>query len=116
MNSLADVCREMTWGQLAAWSNKSAVLNGRNLQQKGAVSGLSKTSQGDGLLAWVSEEEPFAVLIEFEAGDLFAQCGCNPIITPCEHAAAVIIDFIVHIKRNQTIPVARANDPRLHLI
>ncbi len=116
MNSLADVCRELTWGQLAAWSNKAAVLNGRKLQQKGAVSGLSKTSQGDGLLAWVSEEEPFAVLIEFEEGDLFAQCGCNPIITPCEHAVAVIIDYIVHLKRAQKIPVAERNDPRLYLI
>jgi len=116
MNSLADVCKEMTWGQLVAWSNKSAVQNGRRLQQKGAVTGLSKVSRGEGLLAWVTEEEPFAVLIEYEVGELFAQCGCNPIITPCEHAVAVIIDFIVHLKQGQTFPVAKGNDPRLYLI
>ena len=116
MNSIADVCRELTWGQLTAWSNKAAVMNGRKLQQQGAVSGLSKTSRGEGLLAWVNAEEPFAVLIEFDAGDLFAQCGCNPIITPCEHAVAVIIDYIVHLKRNQAVPVAKKNDPRLYLV
>lgn len=116
MNSIADICRELTWGQLTAWSNKSAVLKGRRLQQQGAVSELSKTSHGSGLLAWVTEEEPFAVLVELEEGDLFAQCGCNPIITPCAHAVAVIIDYIVHLKRGETIPVAGRNDPRLYLI
>jgi len=116
MNSLSDVCRELTWGQLTAWSNKSAVLNGRKLQQKGAVSELSKTSRGSGLLAWVTEEESFAVLVELEEGDLLAQCGCNPIISPCAHAVAVIIDYIVHLKRGQTIPAAQRNDPRFYLI
>ena len=116
MNSLADICRELTWGQLTAWSNKSAVLDGRKLQQKGAVQGLVKTAKGKGLLAWVTVEEPFAVLIELDEGDLFSQCSCNPVINPCEHAVAVIIEFIVHLKRNYPIPSAKSNDPRLYLI
>lgn len=116
MNALADICRELTWGQLVAWSNKSAVLSGRKLQQKGTVKELAQTSKGNGLLAWVTVEEPFAVLIELEEGDLFAYCACNPIISPCEHAVAVIIDYIVHLKRNKPIPSAGANDPRLYLI
>ena len=116
MNSLADICRELTWGQLTAWSNKSAVLDGRKLQQKGAVQGLVKTAKGKGLLAWVTVEEPFAVLIELDEGDLFSQCSCNPVINPCEHAVAVIIEFIVHLKRNNPIPSAKSNDPRLYLI
>ncbi len=116
MNSLADICRELTWGQLAAWSNKTAVIEGRKIQQKGAVNTLMKTSKGEGLLAWVEVEEPFAVLIEMEYGELFSQCSCNPIINPCEHAVAVIIEFIVHLKRNNPIPLAAPNDPRLYLV
>ena len=116
MNSFADICRELTWGQLTAWSNKSAVLEGRKLQQKAAVKGLAKIANSNGLLAWVTVEEPFAVLIEWDEGDLLAQCSCNPIINPCEHAVAVIIEFIVHLKRNNPIPAAKPNDPRFYLI
>ncbi|MBS3757980.1 MAG: SWIM zinc finger family protein [Desulfobacterales bacterium] len=116
MNSLADVCRELTWGQLVAWSNKSAVLEGRKLQQKGAVKKLMRASKGEGLLAWVEVEEPFAVLVEMEYGEFFAKCSCNPIIYPCEHAVAVIIQYIVYLKRNSPVPEAKPNDPRLYLV
>ncbi len=116
MNSLSDFCREITWGQLAGLSSRKAVNEGRRIQQKGAVSGLRETGGGRGVLAWVDAEELFAVLIEIEEGELVCSCTCNPLVDICEHSVAVIIEYIVHLKRGAGIAAAEKNDPRLHLI
>ncbi len=115
-SEFVDMCRELTWGQLTAWAGRSVVDKGRKIQHKGAVHSLSMTCEGLGLLAWVDVEEPFAVLIELEGNELLAQCMCNSMFTPCEHAVAVIIEYIVYLKRGVPIPEAAANDPRFHLI
>jgi len=116
MSSLTDTCRELTWGQLAAWSSQAAVGAGHRIQQSGAVHSLMRTGEGLGLLAWVELEEPFAVLIEMENNELFSRCTCNPMVAPCEHAVAVIIEYIVHLKRNIDIPATGSGDPRYYLI
>lgn len=116
MSSLTDTCRELTWGQLAAWASQSAVGEGFRIQQRGAVHSLMTTSEGFGLLAWVDLEEPFAVLVEMPENELLAQCTCNPVASPCEHAVAVLIEYIAHLKHGAEIPAAASNDPRFYLI
>lgn len=115
-STLADLCRELTWDQLVAWSSRRTVAQGRNIQYKGAVSDLRMVDEGAGLLAWVDVEEPFAVLIELEGGKLTAQCTCNPLVESCEHAAAAIIEYIVYLKHETPVPHAPHNDPRFYLI
>ena len=114
--TLEDLCRELTWDQLTAWSSRRAVGQGRNIQYKGAVSDLRMVDKGAGLLAWVDEEEPFAVLVELADGKLAAECTCNPLVAPCEHAVAAIIEYILYLKQAVPVPGAPNNDPRFYLI
>jgi uncharacterized Zn finger protein len=116
MSALAEMCRELTWGQLAAWSNPWKVEKGRRIRREGAVRSVMSVREGMGVLAWVEAEEPFAVLLEFDGGALFARCSCNPLVYPCEHAVAVIIEYIAHLKAKKPIPPAPRNDPRYYLI
>ena len=115
-NSLEALCRQLTWDQLTAWSSRRAVTQGRSIQYKGAVSDLRMVDDGAGLLAWVDVEEPFAVLIELEEGRLISQCTCNPLVAPCEHAVAAIIEYILYLKQAVPVPGAPNNDPRFYLI
>ena len=115
-STLADLGRELTWDQLVAWSSRRTVAQGRNIQYKGAVSDLRIVDKGAGLLAWVDVEEPFAVLVELADGKLAAECTCNPLVAPCEHAVAAIIEYILQLKRGTPVPEAPNNDPRFYLI
>lgn len=117
MRSLEDTCKELTWGGLLAWASRRTVIKGRRLQQKGMVNSLMSVREGRGLLAWVDAEEPFAVLVEMEIdGELCSSCTCNPMVSPCEHAVAALIEFIAHLQHKVPVPEAASNDPRFYLI
>ena len=115
-DSLEALCRQLTWDQLTAWSSRRTVAQGRSIQYKRAVSDLRIVDEGAGLLAWVDVEEPFAVLLEMEEGRLISQCTCNPLVAPCEHAVAAIIEYILYLKHAAPVPGAPNNDPRFYLI
>ncbi|MFO7839363.1 MAG: SWIM zinc finger family protein [Desulfosalsimonadaceae bacterium] len=117
MRPIEDICRELTWGGLMAWASRRTVIEGRKIQQRGVVNSLMTVRQGRGLLAWVDAEEPFAVMIELEDdGDLFSSCTCNPMESPCEHAVAVLIEYIACLQHKVPVPAAESNDPRFYLI
>lgn len=107
--------RELTWGDLTLWAGKKTVSGGRECFQKNEVTQLAMTKKG-GILAWVEAEELFATLVEYEDGELYSECTCNPIENTCIHAIAVIIEYIVHLKKKIAIPVANANDRRFFLL
>ncbi|MFP4194498.1 MAG: SWIM zinc finger family protein [Desulfobacterales bacterium] len=110
----ADLFRELTWGDLTVWVGREAVTRGTGLQKQGAVENLVKTSDG-GLMAWVSAEEIFASHVGFEQGELFCRCACQG-GTACEHAIAVILEYIAFLKKNRHVPIAAANDQRFYLV
>jgi uncharacterized Zn finger protein len=111
-----ETCRELTWGQLSEWASRPAVERGLRIRKEGAVSSLMTIRGGEGLLAWVEAEEPFATLIEQAGKEFSASCSCNPLNYPCEHAVAVIIEYIAHLQRSLPIPAAPRNDPRFYLV
>ncbi len=107
--------RELTWGDLLLWAGKSAVSEGRRIQRDGKIKQLAFTQAGD-LLAWVQAEELFATLVEYDGMEMLAKCSCNPIKHPCAHAVAVIIEYIICLKRAIRMPCAKQNDQRFFLL
>ncbi|MCK5784305.1 MAG: hypothetical protein KAH06_07650 [Desulfobacterales bacterium] len=107
--------RELTWVDLTLWAGKKIVSDGRECFQRKEVSHLSLTKTG-GILAWVEAEERFATRVEYDDGELYSECTCHPIENTCIHAIAVIIEFIVHLKKKIDIPQAESNDRRFFLL
>jgi len=107
--------RELTWVDLTLWAGKKIVSDGRECYQRKEVRQLSLTKTG-GILAWVESEELFATLVEFVDGEFYSECTCNPIENTCMHSIAVIIEFIVHLKKKTDIPHAESNDRRFFLL
>lgn len=109
-----DPFRELTWGDLTAWTGKAAVDLGRTYQKNGSVDQLSRMG-GYGLIAWVRSGEDFVTRVEIDGGDIIGECTCQE-EDSCAHMVAVILDYIVHIKRKIELPIARENDPRIFLL
>lgn len=112
---LADGFRELTWAELTLWAGKHIVAEGRECYLRKQVRELAVTPSGS-LLAWVEAEEPFATLVEYTDGELYSECTCQPTTNTCIHAVAVIIEFIVHLKKKTVVPVAAPNDRRFFLL
>jgi uncharacterized Zn finger protein len=107
--------RELTWVDLALWTDKKTVAEGRAFFQKKKVRQLAMTATS-GILAWVDAEELFATRVEYSDGDLTAECTCHPVEAVCMHAIAVIIEYIAHLKKQVMLPVAAPNDERFFLL
>ena len=117
MNSshkLSDPFQSLTWGDLALWAGRSNLADGRQQQKAGAVDQLAKTGTG-GLIAWVKAEELFATHVEIENNELFGECTCQG-EDGCEHAVAVILEYVAHLIKKMDIPVAPSNDQRYFLL
>lgn len=110
-----DPFKELTWADLALWTDKQAIADGRAFFQKKKIRELSMTATG-GILAWVDAEEPFATHVEYSDGDLTAECTCQPVEPVCLHAVAVIIEYISHLKKQIAVPAALPNDARFYLL
>ncbi len=107
--------RELTWVDLMLWAGKKIVADGWECYQRKQVRHLSLTKTG-GILAWVEAEELFATRVEYDDGELYSDCTCQPIENTCIHSIAVIIEFIVHLKKKIDIPQAESNDRRFFLL
>jgi len=107
--------KELTWIDLMVWTDKKTVAAGRKCYQRNQVHKVTVTGTR-GLLAWVKSEELFATRVEYNDGDLSSECTCNPIEENCFHSIAVIIEYIVQLKKNYEFPVAKSNDPRFFLL
>jgi uncharacterized Zn finger protein len=107
--------RELTWADLTFWAGEKTVSAGRECFQQKQVRQLSLTKTG-GILAWVEAEELFATRVEYDDGELYSECTCQPIENTCIHSIAVIIELIVHLKKKIDIPHAKPNDRRFFLL
>jgi len=107
--------RELTWVDLTLWAGKKIVSDGRECFRRKEVKQISLT-ESDDILAWVEAEELFATRVEYSEGELYSECTCQPVENTCPHAIAVIIEFIVHLKKNIHIPYAKSNDRRFFLL
>jgi len=115
MTAVFNQFRELTWVELSFWAGEKIVSEGRKFYQRKEIRQLSLTKSG-GILAWVEAEELFATRVEYEEGEFFSECTCNPIEHTCMHSIAVIIEFIVHLKKKIDIPHAESNDCRFFLL
>jgi uncharacterized Zn finger protein len=111
----ADFFRELTWADLIVWAGKDIVTSGRKIQLENRVKQLSMT-QTNGLLAWVEVDDVYATRVEFDGTEFISECSCNPVEHTCDHSIAVIIDYIICIKRKIMIPTAKPNDRRYFLL
>jgi len=107
--------KELTWVDLALWTDKKTVAEGRAFFQKKRVRQLAMTATG-GILAWVDAEELFATRVEYSNGDLTAECTCQPLEPVCMHAIAVVIEYIAHLKKQVVVATAAPNDERFFLL
>ena len=110
-----DLFRDLTWGDLIVWAGKDIVNSGRKVQFEGRVKKLSITPT-EGLIAWVDAEDLYATRVEYDGSELVSDCTCNQIDITCSHSIAVIIDYIVLLKKKLTIPYAKSNDRRFFLL
>jgi uncharacterized Zn finger protein len=110
-----EVFRELTWGDLIAWAGKDTVASGRKIQIENHVKQLSMTPTA-GLLAWVEVDDVYATRVEFDGTEFFSECSCNPVCNTCDHSIAVILEYIVCLKRKIEIPSAKPNDRRYFLL
>jgi len=110
-----DLFRELTWGDLIVWAGKDVVSTGREIQADGHVKKLSLTQTGS-LLAWVDEDDLYVTRVENDGGELISDCTCSQTNEPCVHAIAVIIEYIVCLKRKIAVPFAKSNDRRFFLL
>lgn len=115
MNAAFNQFRELTWVELTLWAGKKIVSEGRECYQRKEVRQLSLIETG-GILAWVEAEELFATRVEYDQGDFYSECTCNPIENTCMHSIAVILEFIVHLKKKIDLPLAKSNDERFFLL
>ncbi len=115
MTSSFNQFRELTWVDLTLWAGKKIVSDGKECYQRKEVREISLTKTG-GILAWVDAEELFATLVEYDDGELYSECTCHPVENTCMHSIAVIIEFIVHLKKKLEIPEAKSNDRRFYLL
>jgi uncharacterized Zn finger protein len=107
--------KDLTWGDLIVWAGKDIVTAGRRIQSENRVKQLSLT-QTNGLIAWVETDDVYATHVEFDGAEFFSECSCNPVEHTCDHSIAMIIEYIICLKRNTAIPKAKPNDRRFFLL
>ncbi|BCS96783.1 hypothetical protein DSLASN_24150 [Desulfoluna limicola] len=97
-----------------AWVEGSTADAGRIIHEKGGVSDLSLTEDGD-LLAWVEGSARHAVMVFFEDQILTSVCTCAK-ATACEHAVAVAYESLLLDPDGIALPAASEDDERLTLL
>jgi len=115
MNIFLEDFKKLTWDDLIARAGKKVVFDGRKFQQRGHVKELSLI-KNEGLLAWVKSEEIFASKVIYDGVEITSECTCNQLDQLCAHAIAVIIEYILCLKKNVSVPYTKSNDQRLFLL
>lgn len=112
--SSIDRFKELTWDDLVDWAGRTIVSRGQSYQRNRQVQGLARTFSG-GLIAWVEGTKRYATQVEFEDGELAANCTC-PYGGTCKHAVAVVIEYLEGVKKNAQVPPVSEEDERLLLL
>ncbi len=104
----------LTSDDIDAWVEGSTADAGKKIHEKGGISDLSLTEDGD-LLAWVDGSARHAVMVFFEDQILSSVCTC-PKSTSCEHAVAVAYESLLLDPDGIDLPAASEEDERLSLL
>lgn len=105
---------DVTLEQLLAWAGEAIFQRGQTYQLRGRVRELSATAEG-GLVAWVQGSKRYATQVFLRTDQLVSDCTCA-YGSPCKHAVALALAYLVHSEQAQPLPVVAANDPRLVLL
>jgi uncharacterized Zn finger protein len=114
-NTLRKQFSALTWSDLEDWAGSRIVGRGRRYQQQGRVSELCLT-QDDALLAWVDGTERYATKVIMDKGGLPESiCSC-PYEIDCKHGVAVVLEYLMLMKKNRRVPAVKKGDDRLALL
>ena len=113
-NSFFDELKEITFMDLENWAGEKIVSRGKSYQKNGYVSDIGQTEDGK-IVGWVHGTNTYATAVSIKNGIIESQCTC-PYWDNCKHAVALILEFLVTLKKNHTVPIVKSNDPRLQLL
>lgn len=110
---IPDPYYDLDWTTLENWAGARTLSRGRQYQREGRVHGLSLTPDWT-LVAWVDGLERYATAVTFDKR-LTSVCTC-PVGSVCKHAVAVILEYLAVCKKNASVGILPADDPRLSLL
>lgn len=109
-----DSYADLTWEDLEHWAGTTIVSRGRTYQRNSSVSDLGITPEG-ALIAYVLGSARYVTQVAIQDGDLTSECTC-PYWTTCKHAVAVVLEHLMCLKNDVTVPQIPQTDPRLDLL
>ncbi len=109
-----DSYADLTWEDLEHWAGTTIVSRGRTYQRNSSVSDLGITPEG-ALIAYVLGSARYVTQVAIQDGDLTSECTC-PYWTTCKHAVAVVLEYLMCLKNDVTVPQISQTDPRLDIL
>lgn len=106
-----DPYADLTWEDLEDWAGTTIVSRGRTYQRNSSVSDLGITLEGT-LIAYVLGSTRYVRQVAIQNGDLTSECTC-PYWTTCKHAVAVVLEYLMCLKKDVAVPQIPPTDPRL---
>lgn len=98
----------LTWNDLESWVGERILARAKRYQKNRAVKELVLIDN-DQLLAKVQGSHPYSLYVSIDDdGALDSQCTC-PYRYDCKHAAAAVIEAVLHLKDGRDIPPAETN-------
>ena len=105
---------DLTWEDLEHWAGTTIVSRGRTYQRNSSVSDLGITPEG-ALIAYVLGSTRYVTQVAIQDGDLTSECTC-PYWTTCKHAVAVVLEYLMCLKNDVTVPQIPQTDSRLDIL
>ncbi len=107
--------KKLTWDDVSEWAGGKTLTRGKSYFSNHHVTGLARTADGM-LLAWVQGTERYATHVRVHAPNrdgepLTSECSC-PVGRTCKHAVAVVLTYLDVLKKGNSLPPVRDNDPR----
>lgn len=95
---------DLTWADLQDWAGRESVVRGKNYQREGRVRTLHRRSPTE-LEATVRGTVSYDVRVTRTGPELDSECTC-PVGARCKHAVATILEYLLRLERNITVPDA----------
>lgn len=105
---------DLIWEDLEDWAGTTIVSRGRTYQRNSSVSDLGITPEG-ALIARVLGSTRYVTQVSIQDGDLTSECTC-PYWTTCKHAVAVVLEYLMCLKNDVSVPEIPQTDPRLDML
>ncbi len=109
-----DPYTDLTWEDLEDWAGATILSRGRTYQRNSSVSDLGIIPEG-ALIAYVLGSTRYVTQVAIQDGDLTSECTC-PYWTTCKHAVAVVLEYLMCLKNDVTVPQIPQTDSRLDIL